>query len=869
MAIEYSIQAVECDTDDLEDRAMAVSGLGVAYHARFTWTGALEDVNESINIHHQALSILPEQHWHEPAFLLRLGGALETRFLYFGNIQDIDDSIQYLIEASNLEFENAALRSNVLSGGLGHAYESRFSRLRDVADIDNSIKVRKMALDLALENHPEYALRLVELASSYTNRFAYFKELYDIHQAIELYQRGVELTPDDNCHKPEYLDELGSAYLQVFNETKSIADLDQAILRQSQASSLQGSREKPSPVFLNNRCASYISRYGQTGSPTDIDNAISSASQALLLTPESHVDRILGLMNLGYALKLRFYTQGDQADLLEAIQKFSTAALLRKGDPQVLLEAAQQWGLLSSFNQETPGLDAYFRIMELLQELVWIGFPVKRRLSLATTVSLTLTTAIRVAIQHNLELALEWSEQGRSVVWKQTLQLRTPLELLKNRDPELFDRVQATSKALEQTIKTYAVGSDVKTHIGNGEESARLHRHLAQTWEGLMSQINNVLGEHNPCRPKKAVQLRGAARSGTVIIVNDSEDGCDAIIIRPSDIQHILLPLVTADKLAETRQQLRQALNLSGVRSSQHRNPVFHCVYDEDKSFKEVLAQLWTAIVEPIIRELSYEPKANVEDLPRVTWCTTGSLAFLPLHAAGIYDESHPDSKAYKHMISSYTPTLTALLNSPNTTSEFRGILGIGQANLDKPNALPATIKELDAIAQHAKPFSFTRLDEAQATPDAVLKAMRSHSWVHLACHAEQNTHDPTKSCFQLHNGTLDLARIAEEPLECAEFAFLAACQTASGDENVPDEAVHLAAGMLMAGYRTVIATMWSINDDDAPLVANQVYAYMMKDGRPDSTRAAKALHLGVQSLRDKIGEDKFGAWVPFIHMGV
>jgi CHAT domain-containing protein len=172
-------------------------------------------------------------------------------------------------------------------------------------------------------------------------------------------------------------------------------------------------------------------------------------------------------------------------------------------------------------------------------------------------------------------------------------------------------------------------------------------------------------------------------------------------------------------------------------------------------------------------------------------------------------------------------------------------------------------------IADHAGSLQFTRLDEEKATPGAVLDAMKFHSWVHLACHAEQNPSDPTKSAFRLHRGTLDLAKITEQPLDSAVFAFLSACQTASGDEKVPDEAVHLAAGMLMAGYQTIIATMWSINDNDAPLIADKVYAHILEGGVPDSTKAAKALHIAVQSLRDKIGEKNFVAWVPFIHMGL
>ncbi|KAF8122601.1 hypothetical protein EV363DRAFT_1182291 [Boletus edulis] len=42
---------------------------------------------------------------------------------------------------------------------------------------------------------------------------------------------------------------------------------------------------------------------------------------------------------------------------------------------------------------------------------------------------------------------------------------------------------------------------------------------------------------------------------------------------------------------------------------------------------------------------------------------------------------------------------------------------------------------------------------------------------------------------------------------------FLSACQTVTGVEDLTDEAVHIAAGMLFAGYGGVVGKMWSISE--------------------------------------------------------
>lgn len=188
---------------------------------------------------------------------------------------------------------------------------------------------------------------------------------------------------------------------------------------------------------------------------------------------------------------------------------------------------------------------------------------------------------------------------------------------------------------------------------------------------------------------------------------------------------------------------------------------------------------------------------------------------------------------------------------------------------VSQENSLPKTKDELAHIRRHSKTFQYMQLENDDATPQAVLDAMAECDCVHLACHGLQKIYKPTESYFALHQGNLTLSEITKQSPANKGLAFLSACQTATGDAKMPDEAVHLAAGMLIAGYPTVIATMWSIEDEDAPLVADKVYGELLKDGRLDGGRVARALHAAVKNLRNKIGEERFYRWVPYIHLGV
>lgn len=220
--------------------------------------------------------------------------------------------------------------------------------------------------------------------------------------------------------------------------------------------------------------------------------------------------------------------------------------------------------------------------------------------------------------------------------------------------------------------------------------------------------------------------------------------------------------------------------------------------------------------------------------------------------------------------MTSYTPTLGALLSSKSELcAETAGVLAVSQEFTPGLSKLPGTKHELAYIETHLKNLSYMQLENSQATPEVVLNAMDRYECVHFACHASQDADNPRKSCFHLHRGTLSLEQIAQKSLKNKGLAVLSACQTAAGDQKLPDEAIHLAAGMLVAGYPSVVATMWSIKDKSAPLVADHFYGQLLRNGRLDCTQAARALHTAIGILRNKVGEKAFSEWIPFIHIGV
>jgi len=192
---------------------------------------------------------------------------------------------------------------------------------------------------------------------------------------------------------------------------------------------------------------------------------------------------------------------------------------------------------------------------------------------------------------------------------------------------------------------------------------------------------------------------------------------------------------------------------------------------------------------------------------------------------------------------------------------------------------LPGTTAEVKGVMKEieTKGIEAEHLDSEQATLSEVKEKLVSSSYVHLACHAIQDTANPLQSAFYLHDGRLNLSEVMKHNIPNAEIAFLSACQTSTGDEKLSEEAVHLAAGMLAAGYKGVVATMWSIRDRYGPEVAEEFYGHLFASNAEEGgekrhgTRAAYALQVAIQKLRARIGDSEEGilAWVPYVHFGI
>ncbi|KAH6871955.1 CHAT domain-containing protein [Coprinopsis sp. MPI-PUGE-AT-0042] len=834
------------------------------------------------------LQLTPKDHAELPGQLNNLGTSFLCRFKRTGELSDIAEAISAQSRAVQLTPEGHADLPGLLSN-LGNSFQRRFRHTGDLSDIAEAISAQSRSVQLTPEGHPTLPGRLSNLGNSFQRRFEHTGELSDMASVISAQSRSVQLTPEGHADLPGLLGNLANSFLGHFKHTGDLSDIDSAISSQHRSVQLTAEGHSDLPGRLNNLGVLFQQRFGRTGDPSDIAEAISAQSRSVQLTPEGHADLPGFLGNLGIshlspsrAVQLtpeghaelpgqfstlgksflsRFECTHSEEDLAASICSYKLAATSSFGPPQQRLKSARTWAQL--LNQHHPQslevLYAFDTALALISLTAGLEESVRSRYSqLRDICGISLEAASAACSLGRADKALEWLEQGRCVVWSQLSNLRTPIDNLRLHNSQLAQSVADVSKQLEILGSSRGqphtdLSASQKISL---EDEARAHLHLARQWDSLLETVRSIPGFESFLQPLPCSSLlQHLPVSGPVV----------------TSLSISRYPDFSLEKAIKYRDNLKANLEKHQLRMRK--------VHDTTDEESQVLRNLWNEVVSPVLKALGFsrvDPSSG-DALPRIWWCPTGPLSFLPIHAAGIHSDCLLD-----YAVSSYIPTVTTLIDRvkhhQQINKDASGLFLTSQPNAPGTSPIPGTTKEVWSINSMATENGarVAMLEGSTLTVDKCLQHMEDYSCIHLACHASQNAAEPLESQFRFHHGSLDLAVIIQRDLKNADLAFLSACQTSAGDEKLSDEAVHLAAGMLAAGYRRVVATMWSIGDGHAPEVANDFYRYLFSHREEgsgsavDGSTSAYALHHAIQQLRWRLdnSETSLLAWVPYVHFG-
>ncbi|KAF8436254.1 CHAT domain-containing protein [Boletus edulis BED1] len=887
-AIVLGREALELRPQGHPDRSMSLSNLGVLLSTRYDQLGAMADLDEAIVLDREALELRLQGHPHRSMSLSNLGAYLSTRFKQLGAMVDLDEAIVLGREALELDLQGHPDRSMPLSN-LGVRLSTRYNQLGAMSDLDEAIVLDREALELHLQGHPDRSTSLNNLGAYLSTRYNQLGAMADLDEAIVLGREALELRPQGHPDRSMSLSNLGVCLSTRYNQLGAMSDLDEAIVLDREALELRLQGHPHRSMSLSNLGVYLSTRYDQLGAMADLDEAIVLGREALELDLQGHPDRSMSLSNLGVRLSTRYNQLGAMSDLDEAIVLGREALELRpQGHPRrsmslsnlasalytrfmQLSQADDKKSLFSLYAQlvDAPQLvsstdlstaRAWIRVAEEFQHpSTLLAYETSLRLLIHHLATLPLlpqhliilkersaslaVDAFSACLRRGARVrAVELLEQGRSVFWNQLSRLRFPLDDIMASGP--------AGRLLADEFMHVASLIRIALNAPGADQHGRLC-HLNLEMQRTIINIRELPGFSHFLLPSCFSDLQRAVSGGPVIIVNASQYSCDVLVVLlDRDPVHIPLQITK-----ESVHDLSEELHASTERAKK---------VDVTRELGSLLRTLWDHVVSPVVEFL-------LTTLPlqsRIWWCPTAEFSVLPLHAAGPYRKGERNlSDLY---ISSYTPTLSALIRArrpapSNTAVGGKRFIAIGQANAIGQVELLSVGTELANIGQRIVGLAgFTQIEGPESCISRVAEELCKTEWVHLACHGLPNRTRPFESAFALHDGRFTIQRIIGCDLKNPEFAYLSACHTTVGDEESPDEVIHLASAMQFAGFRSVIGTMWAVDDAETNKITSTFYKHMVDEsGCLDYTRAAFALHKTMRSVNVPLDQR-----ILYIHLG-
>ena len=868
-------------------RSIDLNNLAVDLSTRFEQTGAIEDLNEAIFLARDALALCPLGRPDHSISLNNLAVDLSTRFKQFGGMEDIKEAIVLERHAQALSPPGHPDRPMSLNN-LAVELCTRYNQLGAMEDLNEAIVLDRDALVLCPPGHPDRSMSLNNLAMHLSTRLNQLGAIEDLNEAILLDRDALALCPPGSLNRSRSLNNLAVDLSTRFDRLGTVEDLNEAIVLDRDALALRPPGHPDRSISLNNLAVDLSTRFKQLGVVEDLNEAIVLDRDALVLRPLGHPDRSMSLNSLANCLSTRFKQLGAMDDLNEAIVLARDALALRPpghpdrstslnslasclrtrftqssqsedkeelfnlyaqlaDSPSMVsstdLSVARTWiGVAEDFHHPTTLL-AYQTALRLLTHHVATlpPLPQHRTVLIGLTSSLAVDAFSACLRSRSPKDAVALLEQGRGVYWSQLTRLRSPLD----------DVIASGSRGRVLADEFIQKTSLIRTALDSpGPDQHDRVCCLNVELQGTINKIRTELpGLPHFLLPPPFSDLQQAALGGPVIIVNASKYGCDALVVLVNRIPHHIPLSITKEGV----QELSSKLGILTVCAKS---------MDVTRDLAILLRELWDEVVSPIVNFLQQvQPFES-----RIWWCPTAEFSLLPLHAAGPYRKAQRNlTNMY---ISSYTPTLTALIRARRHDSVSKGthFVGIGQATAKGENELFSVGAELVTIEHRVEALAtFTCIQGPESCIARVTEELGKNEWVHLACHGIPNREQPLESAFALHDGRFTIERIIRCELKNPQFAYLSACHTTVGDEESPDEVIHLASAMQFAGFRSVIGTMWAVDDAQTNKITSLFYENMKDEsGCLDYTRAALALNKTMKKLVDI----PFDQRILYIHIG-
>jgi CHAT domain-containing protein/tetratricopeptide (TPR) repeat protein len=262
-----------------------------------------------------------------------------------------------------------------------------------------------------------------------------------------------------------------------------------------------------------------------------------------------------------------------------------------------------------------------------------------------------------------------------------------------------------------------------------------------------------------------------------------------------------------------------------------------------------------------------------------------GMLALVPFAAlpSGANDEPLGIRYALR-----YAPSLAALNAAEGRralgtgrTAQLRNALVVGNPTMPLVSTLGGTERlrslpgaELEGRRTAAQ-LGVTPLTGSAASERVVRQRLPGATIIHLATHGlAYSTEARVRNSYialapdSLNDGLLTVGEILDDPTLTlqADLVVLSACQTGLGDLKYAEGTVGLQRAFLARGARSVLVSLWNVDDRATALLMERFYTHWLSDD--PSISKAEALRLAQDSVRKTPGFEQPSYWAAFQLVG-
>jgi CHAT domain-containing protein/tetratricopeptide (TPR) repeat protein len=839
-ASELAHRAVDAAADGSDAALVALGVLGqttvVAHDAGMSGAG----LDDGIDMLRAATDLRPE-HVNHNVVLVNLAASLIGRYRDGGTLEDLDEAITWTRTAlANRAGDGSqwARRHEGMSK-IAAALTLRFEAHGALSDLDEAIELSRQILTVIPADHPLRTKAVTSLAERLAQRAARTGAAPELAEALHVAEQAIaDAGPDSGVA------ELTLA--RVLATPLRDADPDGGDGWETRLLRAIALRRSPALEALEAgngvTLAALLQELFLLRAPAPAAIPLAREAEALYRAARNPDAHRLALASVLYE---RSRIDPDRRALDEAAVLARTIALDDEVPAPERMAAARIWGAArAQLGDWAAAADGFACAVGLLSQLAPRTLArTDQEFRLAATADLPSDAAAAALRAGDPARAVRLFEAARGVLWAQLGQDSAALDALAAAAPALatrFTELRAelgTDAGAAPPDRSYPYGWRrllLRSDLGTVAERRRA---LGAQWNANLAEIRALAGFADFPAPPVGGKLHPGV-DGPVVVLTVSVHGSYALILHPGDrVVPLPLPDLTPEAAHLQVSRLRSALQ-----SLQNPKALLTAQNRAETAIGEMLAWLWDAVTGPVLDHCPEE---------RVWWVPAGPLAALPVHAAGA---------ALGRTCSSYSPTL-AVLRRPPVADHADRLLVVAMPETPDAPPLPGVRAETQLLEDRFHPVV---LSSAAATKASVTAALADCEVAHFACHSADGR-------LLLHDhraAPLTLLDVAHVPTPEARLAYLSACATSLSNDGLPDEAAHLAAAFLSAGFPQAVATLWPVDDEAALRVTTAFYDHVRTPaGTLDPSAAAAALRSSTREMAAAHPRNP-SLWACYVHVG-